>query len=188
MAIRHTPEQKMLALETLRDTGGDITQTAAKTGIPERTLYHWRRALWQNWRQQVPSPKSPKPLPQFEDDLDALDFLRQQIMAELLNLANNFQSEMAFTTPVQRVMIMNQLSERYFQLEKYLAAHTEEEIQYVYEYEVEHKVEKIYKSTSEDDHRSENIWPIASNGSMLWNVNNDQLDTPDDTENTQSLN
>lgn len=145
MTPRYTPEQKTLALETLRDTGGDINQTHIKTGIPTRTLYNWRHELWQSWRRQTPSPNSPKPLPEFEDDLAALDFIREQIMAELLNIANNFQSEMAFTTPTQRVLLISQLMDRFMKLDEYLNARQEEEIQYVYEYEyeVEHHVEKV---------------------------------------------
>ena len=104
MATQYPPEQKQLALEILRDTGGDINQAHIKTGVPERTLYNWRHDLWQSWRRQTPSPNPPKPLPQFEDDLDAMDFLRQQIMKELLNLANNFQTDMNFMTPAQRVI------------------------------------------------------------------------------------
>ena len=107
MATQYPPEQKQLALEILRDTGGDINQAHLKTGLPTRTLYRWRHDLWQSWRQEHAAPilpNPPKPLPQFEDDLDAMDFLRQQIMNELLNLANNFQTDMNFMTPAQRVI------------------------------------------------------------------------------------
>ncbi len=145
MTAHHTPDQKNQALEMLRDTGGDINQTHAKTGVPKRTLYNWRHELWQSWRQHTPSPNLPKPLPQFEDNIEALAFIRSQIMAELLNIANNFQTEMAYTTPTQRVMLISQLMDRYLKLDEYVSAHQEEEVIYVHEYEyaVAHHVEKV---------------------------------------------
>ena len=115
-----TPQQKAEALELLAATGGDITQTQMKTGIAERTLYRWRNELWQTWRRQAPPPPSPKPLPQFADDLEAMDFLRQKIMAELLNLANNYQENLAYTTPAQRVTLIAQLLDRFMALDEHL--------------------------------------------------------------------
>ena len=51
MPIQYAPDLKQQALEILRDTGGDIVQAHLKTGVPERTLYRWRRELWQSWRR-----------------------------------------------------------------------------------------------------------------------------------------
>jgi len=184
MPPRHTPEQKTVALETLRDTGGDINQTHLKTGIPHRTLYNWRHELWQSWRRQTPSPTSPKPLPEFEDNLAALDFIREQLMAELLNIANNFQAEMAYMPPAQRVMLISQLMDRFLKLDEYINAHAEEEIIHVHEYEysVAHPVKKNPpRHTSESDEEEE-PYPRA----LLWNKNLN--DPSDDNPPEHSLN
>ena len=128
MPRTYTPQQKAEALELLAATGGDIAQTQMKTGIAERTLYRWRNELWQTWRRQAPPPPSPKPLPQFADDLEAMDFLRQKIMAELLNLANNYQENLAYTTPTQRVTLMAQFLDRLITLDEHLKPYTPVEI------------------------------------------------------------
>ena len=124
MTAIYTPQQKTQALELLKDTGGNVAHTHAKTGIPERTLYNWRRELWQSWRQHTPSPNSPKPLPQFEDDLDALTYLRQQIFSEVVNLGSNIQLDSAFTTPAQRVTLLSQLLNHLMTLDQHLEPYT----------------------------------------------------------------
>ena len=145
MPIQYAPDLKQQALEILRDTGGDIVQAHIKTGVPERTLYRWRNELWQSWRRTSATsvlPNPPNPLPQFEDDLEAMTFIRQKIMSELLNLANNFQTDSNFMTPAQRIILLTQLTDRFIKLDEYLRTHENENIEYVYEYEVENHVEK----------------------------------------------
>lgn len=145
MPIQYAPDLKQQALEILRDTGGDIVQAHLKTDVPERTLYRWRRELWQSWRRTSASPvlpNPPNPLPQFEDNLQAMDYIRQKIMNELLNLANNFQTDANFMTPAQRIMLLTQLTDRFIKLDQHVRVREEENIEYVYEYEVEHHVEK----------------------------------------------
>ncbi len=146
MTTQYPPDLKQQALEILRDSGGDINQAHLKTGVPTRTLYNWRQELWQSWRRQSLSPilpNPPKPLPQFEDDLEAMDFIREQIMAELLNLANNFQSEIHYTTPSQRVLHLSQLMDRFIKFDEYVRALTEKHTEYEYVDELEHHVEKV---------------------------------------------
>jgi len=146
MSTQYPPDLKQQALEILRDTGGDINEAHFKTGVPTRTLYNWRQELWQSWRRQSLSPilpNPPKPLPQFEDDLAAMDFIRQKIMSELLNLANNFQADANFMTPAQRIMLLTQLTDRFIKLDEHLDTRQEEQIEYVYKYKVAHHVEKV---------------------------------------------
>ncbi len=129
MPIQYAPDLKQQSLEILRDTGGDINIAHIKTGVPERTLYRWRNELWQSWRRTSATsvlPNPPKPLPQFEDDLEAMDFLRQKIMSELLNLANNFQTDANFMTPAQRIMLLTQLTDRFIKLDEHVRARSEE--------------------------------------------------------------
>jgi hypothetical protein len=120
MPRQYEPHQKTAALDILAGNGGDITQAHLQTGIPQRTLYHWRSELWQTWRQQAPPPPSPKPLPEFEDDLDALGFVRHKIMRELLNIANNYPEGIAYTTPIQRTAQFSQLLTRLMELDEHL--------------------------------------------------------------------
>lgn len=129
MPIQYAPDLKQQALEILRDTGGDIVQAHLKTDVPERTLYRWRRELWQSWRRTSASPvlpNPPNPLPQFEDNLQAMDYIRQKIMNELLNLANNFQTDANFMTPVQRIMLLTQLTDRFIKLDQHVRVREEE--------------------------------------------------------------
>ena len=66
------------AIHCLDSNGGDIVTTAVQTGIPERTLYTWRKELWiqRVKRQQSLSSSSPIKVPHFDDDIDALIYIR----------------------------------------------------------------------------------------------------------------
>lgn len=148
MPIQYAPDLKQLALEILRDTGGDINQAHIQTAVPERTLYRWRRELWQTWRRTSAAPilpNPPKTLPQFEDNLEAMDYIRQKIMNELLNLANNFQTDATFMTPAQRIMLLTQLTDRFIKLDQHVRAREEEqddqnhETRFEIDYDVEEK-------------------------------------------------
>ncbi len=162
MPIQYAPDLKQQALEIFRDTGGDIVQAHIKTGVPERTLYRWRNELWQSWRRTSSTPvlpNPPKPLPQFEDDLEAMDFIRQKIMSELLNLANNFQADSNFMTPAQRIMLLTQLTDRFIKLDTHVRARTEEqedeedEDGYPFEidYDVKPKDDSDYPNVDDDE-------------------------------------
>ncbi len=122
---RYTPAEKVSALEQLQTNGGNVTITALQTGISERTLYHWRR---QDWLQQILQRQSPPPLlqqpPAFDDDLDALRFLRTQIMDELVSLAMTLKDGANLTTPYQRVALLSQLLDRLIKLDAHLKPYT----------------------------------------------------------------
>ncbi len=120
MPKQHKPDQKTEVLNLFASNGGDIVQTHRETGIPERTIYRWRSELWQTWRRQSPPEPSPKPLPEFKDDLDALAFLRHKIMVELLNIANNFPEGSAYLTTNQRTAQLSQLLNRMMELDEHL--------------------------------------------------------------------
>jgi transposase-like protein len=117
----YAPEERANALVHLEMNAGDIILTARQLGIPERTLYTWRRQWYaENQRRQTPPPSSPIQHPDFEDDLDALAYLRKQIMAELLEIAGAFREGTAFTTPTQRIHLLSQLLDRLMKLDQHL--------------------------------------------------------------------
>ncbi len=119
MSRRYTAEEKANALVHLQMNGGDITYTARQLGIPERTLFDWCR----DWYAENPPPQPAPPRlqrPDFEDDLDALAYLRKQIMAELLNMADSFRDGTIFSTPAQRIHLLSQLLDRLIKLDQHL--------------------------------------------------------------------
>ena len=82
-------------------------------------------------------------------------------MAELLNLANNFQTDMNFMTPAQRVMLITQLTDRFIRLDEHVRAHEIEGVhyEYEYEYELEHHVEKESDPDYPDVYDDEDLQP-----------------------------
>lgn len=74
MPKHHSPEQKAQAFECLRKNGGSIAAASEQLGIPERTLYAWRREFW---KQQVLQRQPIFESPQYfdTDDLDKRLFL-----------------------------------------------------------------------------------------------------------------
>ena len=118
MSRRYTPEEKANALVHLQMTG-DIAFTSKQLGIPERTLFDWRR----DWYAINPPPQSSPPRlqqPEFENDLQALAYLRKQIMAELIELAGSYQKGAMFTSPTQRIHLLSQLLDRLMKLDQHL--------------------------------------------------------------------
>lgn len=120
MRQHYDPKRKAEVMAILAANGGDIARTELQTGVSERTLYRWRQVLWQTWRRQNPPPSSPKPLPEFEDDLESLAYLRAQIMKEVMSVANTFEGDLAYTTPPQRVGLLTQLLDRLIKLDDHL--------------------------------------------------------------------
>jgi hypothetical protein len=107
-------------LEKLAANSGDVHQTFLETGIAERTLYRWRGELWQSWRRHTPPPSPPKPPPEFENDLQALAYLRRKIMNELISVADTFEANANFATPTQRTRVLSQLLDRLMKLDEHL--------------------------------------------------------------------
>lgn len=123
----YPPEEKAAALVQLERNSGNIALTHLQTGIPERTLQNWRRKIQLQdlrWRPAAPPPQK-KEVPEFEDDLEALAYMRQQIMSELLNIAANLQDGFALSLPHQRLQILGQLLDRLAELDERLKPYQE---------------------------------------------------------------
>lgn len=119
---KYTPAEKTTALNHLQTVGGDIHRASQETGIPERTIYAWRKEAWlqQSLQQSPPSESQQKPVPQFDDPADLLDYVRQQIMEELVHLVTNLEQSRNYTSPHQRIIMIDQLLNRLVHLEKFL--------------------------------------------------------------------
>src|SRR5690606_39284126 len=87
MARRYAPDHKALIMLTLERNNGDISLTSLQTGVPERTLRHWRiRQKWQKanvampqisrQKQELPSLLPPEIESVKEDDV--FKYLREQ--------------------------------------------------------------------------------------------------------------
>lgn len=124
MPRHYTPQRKADALQQLDSLYGDIALTAERTGIPERTLRDWRR------ERERSSPPSPPPFsapppppnepPEFEDDLEAVTYIREQIMNELLNVSANISDTFAQTAPHKRLRVLSDLLDRLMKLDEIL--------------------------------------------------------------------
>ncbi len=135
MSRRYTPDEKSAILADLDLSQGDILLTSQKTGVPERTLYAWarERRLQRQQQHTTPLPQQPPPvmppniaakdvaeLPTFENDMDAMRFMRSRIMQELLNLTMSLNDNFEGTTPYHRVQILSRLLERLMKLDEHL--------------------------------------------------------------------
>ena len=119
MSQRYTEEEKAKILAKLQANRGNIARTHLQTGVPERTLFAWRREVWLQQRQlrhplpsqQETAEQSPDvqahgvalDIPTFDDDLEAVRYVRSQIMKELVNLGASLTGDFDVTTPYQRV-------------------------------------------------------------------------------------
>jgi transposase-like protein len=138
---RYTSDEKTAILAQLQSNHGDIALTRLQSGIPERTLREWRRELWLNHLPPLPPPPTPLrrqettsesldvgahgcaptlDTPTFANDLEAVVFLRNQIMKELLSLSASLNNSLSITTPYQRVLVLTQLLDRLMKLDEHL--------------------------------------------------------------------
>ena len=96
-----------------------------RNGVPTRTA-----PPTPTWRRQnesppdIAGPQPPPPsednVPVFKNDLDALAYLRRQIVNELVKIASAFQDSLQLVSPYQRVTILSQLTDRLMKLDAHL--------------------------------------------------------------------
>ncbi len=152
MPRRYTPEEKSTALIRLAENYGNIVATSLQLGIPIRTLRDWRNQKWLSgitlpspFSPPSPhispsSPPSPPPtpsagqpseeLPPFENDLEAINYLRHQMLDDLLKMAHQLHLDAATATPYQRLILIPQLLDRLMKLDQHLKPYQEEEVIY----------------------------------------------------------
>ena len=122
MSRIYSPAEKAAALEQLERNAGNIALTAAQLGISDRTLYSWRQKLWlqQLLLRQNSSPPPQSPIPTFPDDLTRMDYIRTQIMDELVRVADTLKEMPAATTPNQRALVLSHLLDKVMLLDAHL--------------------------------------------------------------------
>ncbi len=161
MPRKFSPETRAAALAALQANDNDILLTSLQTGISSRTLYDWRR---QHWLQQTvlqpqsplsPQQNPPPPIPDFDSDLDALAFLRRQIMRELVTLGDELQRGRTLSSPYQRVLALSQLLDRLMKLDEHLQPyqpvdHKIRTVEYIYPDGTRHSVPPWYRADDED--------------------------------------
>src|SRR5688572_20308170 len=99
MPFRYPSEQKTAALILLERNLRDFSRTSQQSGISVSTLHAWDSDI-QAYLLQNPLPeRQPAELPVFADDLEALAFIRQNIIGELSRLSASLQHDPGFSTP-----------------------------------------------------------------------------------------
>jgi hypothetical protein len=133
MPRTYPPEYKAGVLERLRAYQGDITLVSRLTGVPERTLRAWRREIWLDLLPPLPPMPPPPPpserqsaseLPKFDDFFQAMKFLREKMINELVSLAVSLSDSPGLMTPYQRLQLIMQLMNRIIGLHEYLDTNT----------------------------------------------------------------
>jgi transposase-like protein len=132
MPRHYSPKEKADALVRLAENHGSIIMTAHQLGINERTLRTWRRKAW--LQEILPNPPHPPPAgwqpaehPPFQDNMAAVNFLRQQILDELLTMAQQLHLDFTVATPYQRLILIPQLLDRLMKLDQHLKPYQQQE-------------------------------------------------------------
>ena len=137
MSTIYPAEQKAAAMALLERNRGNVPLTARQTGIPLRTLYSWQEAI-APYMQQYAMPNTPAvAMPIFENDLEALAFIRQNIIGELSRLSASLQHDPGFSTPYQRALVMSQLMNKLLKLDLHLRPYMDDEDEMELAYDVE---------------------------------------------------
>ncbi len=171
MPRRYTDEEKRLVLDRLIANHGDVPLTAAESGINERTLYLWRKdsdfadIASPNLKKLPHLPQNDSPSLYTErglggevlppDTTEAFQTIHDKLLTIVQALSNRIEESIDEAPLNQRVTALSQLIDRIAKLATLLPK-SEEEIQYIYEYEdsLEHHIEKK-DDTDEDSPRSE---------------------------------
>jgi hypothetical protein len=121
MPYKYSPEQKAAAMVRLERNHGDLHRTAAQTGISIRSLYEWSCSIQAWLLQHTPlDVQDTAVFPAFENDMETLAYVRQQIMDEMVRLSSALKSDTGISTPYQRVLVLSQLVDKLMKLDLHL--------------------------------------------------------------------
>lgn len=149
MPVQYSSAQKAAIMTLLERNGGNIQLTAQQTGVPYRTIYDWQRDMLPILQQYAPVAPPPRAAetPTFENDLDALGFIRQNLLGELSRLSVSLQYDSGFSTPYQRALVLSQLMDRLLKLDVHLKPYSKDAL----EEERELLKELLDEGDAEDD-------------------------------------
>jgi hypothetical protein len=157
MSRQYAPTEKRLILQRLIANGGDVARTARETGISERTIHRWRKQAHLTLTALTPlPPQNQRVFPQTDQlpadsPVDPLDSLIPSMIAEADYLLGSIRREVIDEAPLhQRVSALVQLIDRIERLytraqiraAQLKAPAEDEDVQIIYEFEVEGHVEK----------------------------------------------
>ena len=170
MPRHYTDEEKRLVLDRLIANQGDVARTAAETGVSDRAIYSWRKEpqfahlispllpLSPHVSHNETPDSLPSPVTTGEglglgvsslptEITDRLTALRQEMLDAADTLSRSIVPAIEDAPLNQRVAALAQLIDRIIKLATQLP---NEEVEYIYEYELEHHVEK---NTDEQEKR-----------------------------------
>ncbi|MEO8606239.1 MAG: transposase [Chloroflexota bacterium] len=127
MPRTYSSDLKAAAMVAVERNNGNIQLVAQQFNIAENTLYAWRRNIQVFFQQNPLPPQYTAEVPAFENDLETLAFIRQNILGELSRLSASMQYDSGFSTPYQRALVMSQLMDRLLKLDVHLKPYMEEE-------------------------------------------------------------
>lgn len=142
----YTPEQKVAALERLRENMGDVSLTAQQLTIPPRTLREWRQQ-YHAFKALIKSspaasePADPPPPSMTNPPLSAatavpeFEQLRTQLMNQIMQLTAAFPDSMESAT--MRATAISRLLTWVFKLDEIIPA-MRPKGEYVYRVEYKH--------------------------------------------------
>jgi transposase-like protein len=147
MSPRYNAQSKAEILAQLRANFGDVARTSRQMGVPERTLYAWKRQLQQLQQQQSPLPQhytaDPNPssvmasntrlttsdksgttvtptYTSFTDEGEAFHYLRGRLLYELFKIVASLDDSYTLMPPHQRALLVSQLIDRLVKLDAYI--------------------------------------------------------------------
>jgi transposase-like protein len=127
MSNRYESNEKAAAMALVERNRGNVQLTAQQMGIPERTIQSWLMDIRPYMHQFAPAREaSAVETPVFANDLEALAFIRQNIIGELSRLSASLQHDAGFSTPYQRALVMSQLMDKMMKLDVHLKPYMQE--------------------------------------------------------------
>ena len=152
----YPPERKAAVLQQLQANHNNVALTSIQTGVPERTIRDWRRKHW--LEKALPPQGTPaaaaKPALDYGEETEALKFVRQQIIQEVVSVASNLADTLNTTAPYHRILALTQLLDRLIKLDAYIPE-TERERVVRFEFQYPdgsiHDVPEWHRDVEEDD-------------------------------------